>query len=102
MNISRRKIPPRFVVPSPISPGQKWHVVQHKKSPQKLTITQKRRMQRLRAMEKRQLLEEMPQGKQKKVENLREEMRHSPKKTKLEGRLQKMTSLVADLMKKWI
>ena len=24
MNTSRRKIPPRFVVPPPISPGQKW------------------------------------------------------------------------------
>ena len=30
--------------PPPISLGQKWHVVQHKKFPQKLTITQKRRM----------------------------------------------------------
>ena len=27
MNTSRRRIPPRFVVPPPISLGQKWHVV---------------------------------------------------------------------------
>ena len=59
-NTSRRKIPPRFVVPPPISPEQKCHVVQHKKFPQKLIRTQKRRMQRLRAMKKLQLLEEMP------------------------------------------
>ena len=37
MNTSRRKMPPRFVVPPHISLGQKWHVVQHKKFPQKLT-----------------------------------------------------------------
>ena len=39
-------------------------------------------MQKLRAMEKRKLLEEMPQGKPKEVENLREEVRPTPKKTK--------------------
>ena len=43
-NTSRRKIFPRFVVPSPVPPKQKWHVVQHKKIPQKLIRTQKRRM----------------------------------------------------------
>ena len=58
-NTSRRKIPPKFVVPHLIPPEQKWHVVQHKKFPQKLTRTQKRRMQRLRAMEKRKLPKEM-------------------------------------------
>ena len=71
MNTSRRKIPPRFVGPPPVSPVQKWHMVQHKKFPKKLTRTQKRSMPRLRAMEKRQLLEEMPHGKPKEVENLR-------------------------------
>ena len=55
MNNPLRKIPPRFVVPPPVSPRQKWHVVQHKKFPQKLTKTQKRRMERLGAMEKWQL-----------------------------------------------
>ena len=33
-------------------------------------------------MEKKQLLEEMPKGKPKEVENLREEVRPTPKKTK--------------------
>ena len=29
MNTSRRKMPPRFIVHLPISPGQKWYMVQH-------------------------------------------------------------------------
>ena len=41
---SRRKIPQRFIVPSTISLVQEWLVVQQKKFPQKLTITQKMRM----------------------------------------------------------
>ena len=40
-NTSWRKIPSRFVVPPPVPPEQKWHVVQHKKFPQNLTITQR-------------------------------------------------------------
>ena len=60
MNTSKRKISPRFAVPPPVPPEKNWHVVQHKKFSQKLTRTQKRRMQRLRAMEKRKLPEEMP------------------------------------------
>ena len=32
LNTSRRKIPPRFVVHLPISPRQKWYVVQHIRS----------------------------------------------------------------------
>ena len=44
MNTSRRRIPPRFVVPPLVPPKKNWHVVQHKKFPQKLTRTQKRRM----------------------------------------------------------
>ena len=43
MNTLRRKIPPRFVVPPPISLGKAWHVVQHKEFPQKLTRTQKKK-----------------------------------------------------------
>ena len=39
MNTSRRKIPSSVVVPSPVSLGQKWDVVQRKKFPQKLTRT---------------------------------------------------------------
>ena len=30
---SRRKMPLRFVIPSPISPKQEWHVVKHTKFP---------------------------------------------------------------------
>ena len=40
----RRKIPQRFVVLPLVPPEQKWYVVQHNKFPQKLTITQKKRM----------------------------------------------------------
>ena len=86
-NTSRKKIPPRFVVPHPIPPEQKWHEVQHKKFPQNLTRTQKIRMQRLRAMKKRKLLEKMPQEKLKEAKNLKEEMRPTLKKPNLEGRL---------------
>ena len=39
MNTSRRKIPPRFVVPHLVSSEQEWHVVHHKKFSQKLTRT---------------------------------------------------------------
>ena len=38
-----RKIPPRFDVSPPIPPEQKWHVVQHKKFPKKVTKTQKKK-----------------------------------------------------------
>ena len=85
VNTLRRKIPPRFVVPPPVSPGQEWHVVQHRKFPQKLTITQKRRMQKQRAMEKRQLNEvpkEAPKKKTKESEKLKKEAMPSPRKTK--------------------
>ena len=85
MNTSKRKIPPRFVVPPPISPGQELHMVKHKKFPQKLTITQKRIMQRQRAMEKRQLNEvpkEALEKKTKESEKLKEEAMSSPEKTK--------------------
>ena len=44
MDTSRRKTPLRFVVPPPVPPGKKWHVLQHKKFPQKITRIQKRRM----------------------------------------------------------
>ena len=43
MDTPRRKIPPRFVVFPPVSPGQKLHVVQHKKFPQKLTRTKNKK-----------------------------------------------------------
>ena len=52
-NPTKSKMPLRFVISPTISPVQEWHVMQHKKFPQMLTITQKMRMQRQRAMEKR-------------------------------------------------
>ena len=52
-------------------------------------------------MDKRQFLEEMPYGKLK-DKNLREEVMLTPKKSNLEGRLQKMMSLVVDLLKRWM
>ena len=67
MNTSRRKIIIQFVVPSLVSPGQEWHVVQHKKFPQNLTRTQKRRMQRQRAIEKRKLNEVPKEAPKKKT-----------------------------------
>ena len=39
----KRKIPPRFVI-SLVSPRKEWHMVKHKKFPQKLTRTQNKRM----------------------------------------------------------
>ena len=85
-DLAKRKMPPRFVVPPTISPVQEWHVVQHKKSPQKLIRTQKRRMQRQRAMEKRQLPKEILQGKPKEAENLKEKVMPSLEKTKSRGK----------------
>ena len=34
----------RCIIPLMVSSGQRWHVVQHKKFPQRLSRTQKRRM----------------------------------------------------------
>ena len=34
----------RFIIPHVVSPGQRWHVVHHKKFPQRLSKTHKRRM----------------------------------------------------------
>ena len=39
---------------------------------------------------------------QERLKNLKDEVRSTLKKPNLEGRLQKMRSLVVDLMKKWI
>ena len=70
INTSTRRILPRFVV-SPLVSWTKVVVVQHKKFSQKLTKTQKIMMEILRAMKKRQLLEEMLQEKLKEIDNLR-------------------------------
>ena len=89
MKTSRKKTPLRFVVPPPVPLGKKCHVVQHKKFSQKFTRTKKRRIQRLRAMEKRKLPEEMPQIKQKETENLKQEVRRTANKTKFGKRATK-------------
>ena len=47
----------RCIIPSKVSPGQRWHVVQHKKFSQRFSRTQKRRMQRQRAVDKRQFID---------------------------------------------
>ena len=99
-NPLRRQIPPSFVVSSLVSPKQKWHVVQHKKFPKNLTITQKIRMQTLRAMNKRKLPKEMPQEKPK--ETMKEEVMPTQRKPNLKGRLWKMMSLVTNLPKSWV
>ena len=60
-------------------------MVQYKKFPQKLTKTQKRRMQRQGAMKKRQLNEvpkEAPEKKTKESEKLKEEAMPNLEKTK--------------------
>ena len=47
----------RCIIPPMVSPSQRWHVVQHKKFPQRPSRTQKRRMQRQRATDRRQLID---------------------------------------------
>ena len=49
--------PMRCIIPPRVSPGQRWHVVQHKKFPQRLSRTRKRRIQRQRAADKMQLID---------------------------------------------
>ena len=44
MDTSRRKTPLKFVVPPLVPPRKKWHVLQHKKFPQKITRIHKIRM----------------------------------------------------------
>ena len=45
--------PMRCIIPPRVSLGQRWQVVQHKKFPQRLSRTHKRRMQRQREIDKR-------------------------------------------------
>ena len=47
----------RCIIPPRVSLGKRWHVVQHKKFPQKFSKTQKRMMQRKRATDRRQLID---------------------------------------------
>ena len=47
----------KCVIPPRVSLGQRWHMVQHKKFPQGLSRTHKRRMQRQRATDRRQFID---------------------------------------------
>ena len=47
----------RCIIPLMVSPSQRWHVVHHKKFPQRPSKSQKRRMQRQRAADRRQLID---------------------------------------------
>ena len=57
-------------------------MVKHRKFPLKLTRIQKIRMQRQRLMKKRKLPKEMPQGKPKEAESMKEKVMPTPKMTK--------------------
>ena len=47
----------RCIIPPKASPSQRWHIVHHKKFPQRLSRTQKRRMQKQRVVDRRQLID---------------------------------------------
>ena len=55
--VVEKEKPMRCIVPLMVSPSQRWHVVQHKKFLQRLSMTQKRRIQRQRAADRRQLID---------------------------------------------
>ena len=42
--VVEKEKPMKCIIPLVVSPGQRWHVVQHKKFPQMMSKTQKRRM----------------------------------------------------------
>ena len=42
--LAKKEKSARCIIPHVVSPGQRWHVVNHKKFPQRLSRTQKRRM----------------------------------------------------------
>ena len=73
------------IIPPRVSPGQRWHVVLHKKFSQRLSKTQKRRMQRQRAVDKRQLIDVLDKTlleKAMELEKVKEGMVPSVEKTK--------------------
>ena len=47
----------RCIIPPRVFLGQRWHVVQHIKFPQRLSKTRKRRMQRQRVANRKQLID---------------------------------------------
>ena len=50
---SHRRKQPRFLAPPTVKPGNQWHRVEHKKFPEKLSRTQKRRLLREKAAVRR-------------------------------------------------
>ena len=42
--VVEKERPMRCIIPPMVSPGQRWHVVQHKTFPQRLSMTQKKMM----------------------------------------------------------
>ena len=83
--VANKEKPVRCIFPPMVSLGQRWHVVQHKKFPQRMYRTQKRRIQRQRATDRRQLID-VPMEIQKKdameLEKVKEGMVPSLEKTK--------------------
>ena len=55
--VVEKEKPVRCIIPPMVSSGQRWHVVQYKKFPQRLSKTQKRRMHKQRATDRRQLID---------------------------------------------
>ena len=51
--VVEKEKPVRCIIPHVVSLGQRWHVVQHKFFPQRLSRTQNMRMQRQRAVDRR-------------------------------------------------
>ena len=75
----------RCIIPPVVSPGQRWHVVQHKKLPQRLSRTHRRRMRKQRAADRRQLIDvpvEIQKEDAMKLEKVKEGMVPSLEKTK--------------------
>ena len=73
------------IIPPMVSPSQRWHVVQHKNFPQRLSMTRIKRMRRQRADDRRQLID-VPVEIQKKdvmeLEKVKEKMVYSSEKNK--------------------
>ena len=42
--VAKMERPVKCIIPPRVSPGQRWHVIQHKKFLQRFSRTQKRRM----------------------------------------------------------
>ena len=85
----------RCIIPPMVSPGQRWQVVQHKKFPQRLSKTRKRRMQRQRAIDRRQLIDvpvEIQEEDAMVLEKVKEGMVNSSEKKNLGGKLLRIWS----------